>query len=236
MAPQDRLIVALDYPSREAALPLVDLLGDAVLWYKIGLELYLREGHSIVEELHSRGKKVFLDLKLHDIPNTVAAAVRTASRSGAAMLTVHAAGGPEMLYAAIMAARASAAAIQILGVTVLTSMDRTQLEATGIARSPAEQVLLLGRMALGVGTAGLVCSPEELLAVRGIYGDGPHFVVPGIRGKNDDAGDQRRTASAGEAIRRGATQIVVGRPITQAADSLGAAKAILDEIDSVHRG
>ena len=233
MAPRDQLIVALDYASRREAMALVDALGDEIVWYKVGLELYLREDRSIVQELRHREKQVFLDLKLHDIPNTVARAVRSVASSGAAMLTVHAGGGPEMLHSALMAAMAEAGqGLKLLAVTVLTSMDEAQLEATGVARSPAEQVMLLGEMALETGLPGLVCSADEVELLRGKGGPGVALVVPGIRGKGDAAGDQRRTASAAEALRRGASQLVVGRPITRAAEPLSAARAFLQEIGS----
>ena len=137
MTAADRLIVALDVPDRAAALALVDLLGDAVVWYKVGLELYLAEGAPMVQVLRERGKRVFLDLKLHDIPNTVAAAVRVAARSGAALLTVHAVGGSAMMRAAVEAG----SGLQVLAVTVPTSMDTAELRATGVSASPAEQVL-----------------------------------------------------------------------------------------------
>lgn len=237
MTPRDRLIVALDFPSREDALRLVDALGDAVLWYKVGLELYLAEGAPMVQELRNRGKQVFLDLKLHDIPNTVAAAVRAASRMGASMLTLHAAGGPEMLQAAARAApiglKPETGDLQLLGVTVLTSMDRAQLQAIGIQRTPAEQVLLLGPMAMQSGMAGLVCSAEEVALLREQCGGGVLLIVPGIRSAQDAVGDQRRIASASEAIRSGATRVVVGRPITRASNPFNAAERILSEMDAV---
>ncbi len=229
MSAQDHLIVALDFPSRIAALHMVDLLGHEVLWYKVGLELYLAAGAPVVQELVGRGKRVFLDLKLHDIPNTVAGAVRSAAVTGAGLLTVHAAGGSAMLEAAVQAASLTAS-LQLLAVTVLTSMDDAQLAATGVPRSAKEQVDFLGRMALAIGVHGLVCSPQETPAMRQAAGDRPLLVVPGIRAANAPADDQRRTATAFQAIRGGASKVVVGRPITQAEHPREAALGFLDEI------
>ncbi len=230
MRARDRLIVALDYPSRLPALALVEELADTVLWYKVGLELYLAEGAPLVSELVASGKSVFLDLKLHDIPNTVAGAVRSAARTGASLLTVHAAGGPAMLRAAVEAAGGTQ--LKVLAVTVLTSMDDIELATSGVDRGPAAQVGLLGAMAIQQRITGLVCSPEEVPSLRASLGSEPMLVVPGIRSANAPADDQRRTASAGEAISRGASQLVVGRPITRATDPMAAARAILREIEA----
>ncbi len=228
---RDRLIVALDLPSRGAALAVVDLLGDDVLWYKVGLELYLAEGAGIVRELTARGKRVFLDLKLHDIPNTVAGAVRSVAQGGASLLTLHAAGGPVMLRAAVDAAHEVAAAPKLLAVTVLTSMDATELAAVGVEHALPDQVQALGRMALSCGVDGLVCSTLEVQSLRELGGPGPLLVVPGIRSATGATGDQRRTASAVEALDRGASMVVVGRPITQAIDPANAARAVLLQMD-----
>ncbi len=231
MPPQDqhRLIVALDVPTAAAALTLVDALADTILWYKVGLELYLAEGASVVQALKARGKRVFLDLKLHDIPNTVAAATRSAASTGADLLTVHASGGPAMLHAAVTAAH-SAQHLQILAVTVLTSMNTEELHAIGVRTNPQEQVMALASMALATGVHGLVCSPLECAALRQAHGSAPLLVVPGIRDTNDLKGDQHRTASAAQAVQSGASMLVVGRPISRASDPLDAASAILQQI------
>ena len=173
---RERLIVALDFPSAQTALDLVERLEDRCLWYKVGLELFLAAGPSIVGELRGRGHRVFVDLKLHDIPNTVAGAVRSLSSAGASLLTVHAAGGRPMLLAAAEAARLVADAPELLAVTVLTSIDAAQLQGTGVPVSPAEQVLRLARLALGAGIPGLVCSPEECSELRSTLGSGPTLV------------------------------------------------------------
>jgi orotidine-5'-phosphate decarboxylase len=228
---KDRLIVALDVPSAGQARELAAQLSGICRWVKVGLELYLAAGALIVEELAGQGYSVFLDLKFHDIPNTVAGAVRSAASMGASLLTIHAAGGPAMLRAAAEAAAATSDAPQLLAVTVLTSMDRAQLAAIGIEVRAAEQVLRLARMAIDADVRGLVCSPEEVALLRRELGPDPRLVVPGIRPAGAEAGDQKRIATPGDAIRGGASQLVVGRPITQAPDPVKAAEAILAEIN-----
>ena len=227
MNPLDQLIVALDFPSAADAMQLVDRLDGSVRWFKVGLELYLREGRPVVETLRQRGFEVFLDLKLHDIPNTVAAAVRTAGDTGASLLTVHAAGGPAMVAAAVNAAPPS---LRLLGVTVLTSMDADALSAVGVSDAPERQVVRLGEMAVSAGAHGLVCSAQEITALRSSAAQETTLVVPGIRGADAAADDQRRVATAGRAIALGADMLVVGRPITRAADPAAAARALLDEM------
>jgi orotidine-5'-phosphate decarboxylase len=223
------LIVALDFPERKTALDLVDRLDGTVSWFKVGLELFVAEGKPLVAELQRRGFSIFLDLKFHDIPNTVSSAVRSAASLGVQLTTVHAAGGPAMLTAAVEAA---AGELKVLAVTVLTSMDETQLQATGIERSPAAQVEDLARMAWGCGVDGFVCSPMEVERLRGRLGKQPLLVIPGIRPEGSDAGDQRRLATPAAAIAAGASYLVVGRPITRAADPAAAARAILSEMQS----
>jgi len=227
-----RLIVALDYPDAAPALELTERLGDVCSWYKVGLELYLADGNGIVEELRRRGYHVFLDLKLHDIPNTVARAVRSVAETGAEMLTVHAAGGPAMLQAAAEAASSVQHGPRLLAVTVLTSMDAGQLAATGVAGSPAEQVLRLAEMASGAGIDGFVASAEETAAMRRRF-PGATLVVPGIRPAGAAVGDQKRTATPAAALAAGASFLVVGRPITQAADPAAAAQAIASEMSQI---
>lgn len=234
MNPADHLIVALDFPNRAQALDMVERLEGNIRWFKVGLELYLAEGRSVVEAIRERDYDVFLDLKLHDIPNTVASAVRTASASGASLLTLHAVGGPVMLAAAKEAADGLTQKPRLLAVTVLTSMDAAQLHATGIETTPAEQVIRLAEMATDAGIDGLVCSPEEVLGIRSSRAKDALLVVPGIRPASGAKDDQNRIATPADAIRRGANMLVVGRPITRAADPASAAAAILSEIAAAH--
>ncbi len=225
-----RLIVALDYPDAQTALDLVDRLEGATRWFKIGLELYVAEGNSLVAELQRRGYSIFLDLKFHDIPNTVASAVRSVARLGIQMLTVHAAGGPVMLAAA--AEGAGDTGPILLAVTVLTSMDDAQLAATGVLGSSAGQVEMLAKMAYANGVQGFVCSPVEVASLRSQLGSKPLLVIPGIRPEGAATGDQRRVATPGAAIAAGASYLVVGRPITRAADPGAAARSILAEMQA----
>ena len=227
---RDRLIVALDFPSAEPALELAHQLSGVVRWLKVGLELYTAAGPEIVRKLRGLGFDVFLDLKLYDIPNTVAGAVRSAAQTGAGLLTVHASGGPAMLRAA--QAEAAKSELKLLAVTVLTSMDSSELFATGITQKPAAQVERLAHMAAGCGIHGLVCSAEEVSSLRRLLGESAILVTPGIRPAGSDAGDQKRTAAPAAALAGGASYLVVGRPVTQAADPVGAARAILDEMQA----
>ena len=229
---RDRLAVALDVPDSHQALELVDRLGDSCSWLKVGIELYYAAGNQLIEALRTRGYRIFLDLKLHDIPNTVAGAVRSVSQTGAELLTVHASGGPAMLEAAAKAADVPGAP-RLLAVTVLTSMDAHELNAAGIPGLPGAQVIRLATLAKDSGMDGMVCSPEEVAAVREATGPETILVVPGIRPADYPADDQRRIATAAETIARGATLLVVGRPITRAADPAAAARAIVNEIASV---
>jgi len=224
---RDRLIVALDYPDAAGALALVDRLEDSVSRFKVGLELYIGAGNTIVHTLVRHGFSVFLDLKLHDIPNQVAGAVRTASHSGASLLTIHAGGGPAMIEAAAKSAAEAENAPKLLAVTVLTSMDQKQLAAIGVQGTPAEQVERLARMAIDAGADGLVCSAEESGHLRQVLGPKPLLVVPGIRPAGAALGDQKRVATPDAALRSGASYLVVGRPITEASDPKAAAQAIL---------
>jgi orotidine-5'-phosphate decarboxylase len=228
-APKARLAVALDYPDAQQALKLVDTLGQTCQWFKVGMELYYAAGSTIVRELKDRGFDVFLDLKLHDIPNTVAGAVRSATQAGAGLLTLHASGGSAMMAAAAEAARAPGSP-RLLAVTVLTSMDAAQLAGTGITASPADQVLRLAKLATQSGIDGFGCSAEEVAAVRAATGSDSLLVIPGIRPAGTALGDQKRIATPAQAIAAGASMLVVGRPITQAPNPAAAAQAILDEI------
>lgn len=232
-AARNRLIVALDVPDAASATRLLDRLDDTCLWFKVGLELFIAGGPAVLEPLLRRGHKVFLDLKLHDIPNTVAGAVRSAASLGASMLTVHAAGGPSMLQAAREAASTVRNAPELLAVTVLTSMDAAQLSAIGVQRQPAQQVEMLARMGLAAGLRGFVCSPQEVQTLRTLAGPEATLVIPGIRPAGADSGDQKRIATPADALRQGASYLVVGRPITQAPDPARAAEAILNEMAAV---
>jgi orotidine-5'-phosphate decarboxylase len=229
-----RLIVALDVPSAKAAAELVKQLEGTCQWFKVGLELFAAAGPAVLEPPVARGHSVFLDLKFHDIPNTVAGAVRSAAGWGVRMMTVHAAGGPAMLEAARAALDGAANPPELLAVTVLTSMDAAQLRAAGVRRSPAEQVELLAKMALQAGIRGFVCSPQEVAALRALAGPEGVLVVPGIRPADgwipSRIDDQKRIATPADALRLGANYLVVGRPITQAPDPAEAARAILEEM------
>jgi orotidine-5'-phosphate decarboxylase len=225
--PQGRLIVALDTPTLFRAEELAKVLAPAVGVLKLGLELFCAEGPPALAALR-RHAPVFLDVKLHDIPNTVAGAVASLVPRGPAMITIHASGGPAMIGAARKAAEAvGATRPMILAVTVLTSIDGATLRAVGIASDPEEQVIRLARMALEAGADGLVCSAREVGPIRAALGEGPRLVVPGIRPAGSDPGDQARVATPAEAVADGADWLVIGRPITGAADPVAAARTIL---------
>ena len=230
--PKDRLAVALDFPDARQALDLVDTLGDTCQWFKVGMELYYAAGNPLIEDLRNRGFDVFLDLKLHDIPNTVAGAVRTVTQAGASLLTLHASGGAAMMTAAAQAATAPGSP-RLLAVTVLTSMDANELAGVGVTDPPAKQVLRLAKLAKASGITGMVCSAEEVATLRTELGPEALLVVPGIRPAGAAAGDQRRVATPRDAIAQGASLLVVGRPITRADNPVAAARAILDEIATV---
>ena len=232
--PQDRLAVALDVPSAQQALDLVARLEGTCRWFKVGMELYYAAGNTIIETLRKQDFQVFLDLKLHDIPNTVAAAVRSVTTAGASLLTVHAAGGSAMMAAAAEAACAPGSP-RLLAVTVLTSMDAAELSTIGVASSPADQVLRLARLAQSAGINGMVCSPQEVATLRAETAPDTMLVIPGIRPAGSAVGDQKRIATPAETIARGASMLVVGRPITRAANPAAAAQAILNEIAHASR-
>jgi orotidine-5'-phosphate decarboxylase len=225
-----RLIVALDVPDAASAARLAARLEDTCQWFKVGLELFAAAGPAVLEPLLKRGHSIFLDLKFHDIPATVAGAVRSAAALGVHMTTVHAAGGPAMLAAARAALDGRKNPPELLAVTVLTSMDSAQTTAVGLDRSPAAQVELLARMGIAQGYRGFVCSPQEVSAVRALTGPGGVLVIPGIRPAGAGIADQKRIATPAEALRLGASYLVVGRPITQAPNPAEAAEAILKEM------
>jgi orotidine-5'-phosphate decarboxylase len=233
LTPKDRLAIALDLPSEQEAMRLVDRLEGTCQWFKVGMELYYAAGNSIVHQLRDRGFNVFLDLKLHDIPNTVAGAVRSAAQAGASLLTIHAGGGAAMMSAASEAA-STPGSPRLLAVTVLTSMDANELTGIGITASPAEQVLRLARLAQASGIDGMVCSAQEVATLRKETGPDTLLVIPGIRPAGSAVDDQRRIATPAQAIADGASMLVVGRPITRAVNPAEAAHAILEEIASAH--
>jgi len=233
--PRDRLIVALDVPTAQAAGNIVRELGDSASFYKVGLQLFAAEGPAIVRELTASGRKVFLDLKLHDIPNTVASAVKSMTSFGIDLLTIHASGGLRMMKAAVEAAASAPKRPSILAATVLTSFTEQELASTGISDGVAGQVSRLAALATEAGCDGVVASPLELAMLRQQLGEEPIILVPGVRPKGSPAGDQARTAEPAEAIEAGATYLVVGRPITAAANKKEAAEAIQKEISSALR-
>lgn len=225
----ERVIVALDVPA-ERMRPLADALAEVPI-VKVGLEAYVREGADLVRALTRRGHGVFLDLKLHDIPNTVARATREVAALGVRFLTLHASGGPAMMEAAVAAAREVDPSLVCLGVTVLTSLSGDELPGVWDPRtSVAEKVAHLARVAVGAGAGGVVASPLEAAALRRALGPEPLLVCPGIRPPGAAPSDQRRTATPREALAAGADYLVVGRPITGAADPAEAHRALLGEI------
>lgn len=229
MPPQ--LIVALDMPSSQSLGALLQDLPREILWFKVGLELFAAEGPRALAPLHAQGKKIFLDLKLHDIPHTVERAVAAAAQHGIGMLTLHAAGGRAMLKAAAQAARSCyGQPPKLIAVTTLTSLDQADLAEIGIGRTVADQALGLSELALTSGMDGLVASAQEAERLRRHFGPGPLLVTPGIRPARDNAGDQKRVTTPTLAVQAGSNFLVVGRPILEAEDPRAAATAILNEI------
>jgi len=224
--------VALDVSTATAAQKIVAAVGDSALTYKVGMQLYTAEGPRVVSDLVASGRRVFLDLKYHDIPNTVAAAVHEAARLGVSMLTVHTCGSTKMLRAAVDAARSVNPDLTVLGVAVLTSMDENDLRTIGLRGTMAEEVLRLATLALANGCQGIVTSAREAARVRAELGNEFAIVTPGVRPAGTGRGDQVRVVTPAEAIAAGASHIVVGRPITEAADPAAAARAILEQIGS----
>ncbi len=226
------LIVAMDVPSTEAAKAVLKQLPDTVKYYKVGLELFTAEGPEIVTYLRKRRKKVFLDLKLHDIPRTVARSVTAASQHGASMMTVHAGGGADMLKAAAEAADDfGKGAPKLVAVTALTSLNNQDMMLLGLTRSVTEHTFSLGQLAISSGMDGLVCSPHEAGAFRTKLGPDPILVTPGIRPAGAGADDQKRAAAPDKAVKAGANYLVVGRPILEAPDPGAAATAILAQME-----
>ncbi len=227
------VIVALDVPDAGAVPPLLRQLPPEIRWVKVGLELYTAAGPDIVRTLTASGRRVFLDLKLHDIPRTVANAIAAAGGLGVSLMTVHATGGRAMLQAAAEAAKAlGARRPELVAVTTLTSLNADDFRDLGIGRSVAEQAQVLTEMAIASGIDGVVTSVHEAPALRTRFGSGPVLVTPGIRPAGADVGDQKRVATPALAVKAGSTYLVVGRPIVEAPDPASAARAILQEIDA----
>ncbi len=225
-SPQDSVLVALDVPTRERALELAQQLEAHVGGFKIGLELFCACGPGIIEEIGP--SRTFLDLKYHDIPNTVAATARVAARLGTMIFNVHCLGGFEMMRAAADAAKNENPAAKVIGVTILTSHDSASLQNLGINESPRQAVIRLAELAQKAGLDGIVCSALEILPVRAHCGDDFLLVTPGIRPKNAGFGDQKRVLTPTEALKAGANYLVVGRPITGVSDPVAAAKKLFD--------
>jgi orotidine-5'-phosphate decarboxylase len=227
--PRQRLIVALDVSTAAAAQKIVTAVGDSALTYKVGMQLYTAEGPQLVRDLVASGRRVFLDLKYHDIPNTVGAAVAEAVKLGISMLTVHSSGSGKMLRAAVEAAKVRPE-LSVLAVTVLTSMDGNDLAEIGMPGTVKDSVVRLAGLALANGCQGVVASAQEAPSLRAGFGDAFAIVTPGIRSRGSSIGDQVRVVTPAEAIAAGASHIVVGRPITEALDPAAEAKAILEQI------
>jgi len=228
--PRQRLIVALDVSSAAAAREIVAAVGDSASCYKVGMQLYTAQGPQVVRDLLASGRRVFLDLKYHDIPNTVAAAVREAAGLGVNMLSVHTSGGSRMLRAATEAAASANPALMVLAVTVLTSLNDNDLDKLGVHGRVQDQVLRLAALALANGCHGVVASAQEAARLRSELDEDFLIVTPGVRPAGAEHADQARVATPAEAIAAGATHIVVGRPITEAPDPAAEARAILSQI------
>ena len=224
------LILVLDAPNPRTVASTLKRLAGTVRWVKVGLEMYTACGPDCVREVADMGFQVFLDLKLHDIPNTVAKAVESASKLPIGMLTLHTAGGREMMEWAVKAQRTHAPALLLLGVTVLTSMGDQDLRDVGVDATPSDQVTRLGRLAADSGLRGLVCSPHEIAPLRRTLPGDVRLVTPGIRPRDASLDDQTRVMTPAEAASAGANYIVVGRPVFKAPDPVAAAEAILAEL------
>lgn len=238
MQGDNRLIVALDAPSMDRVARLVETIGDAVSYYKVGMELYYSEGGKVISYLRGLGKDVFLDLKLHDIPNTVAQGLSVLTTLGASMLNVHASGGLRMMEAASRSVAEKAAELgvarpKLIAVTILTSIDEAEWVKLRHDMDLAEYVVHLAQMAQHAGIDGVVASPREASAIRAACGDGFVIVTPGVRPQGTAVNDQSRIATPAGALKNGAHHLVVGRPITAAPDPRAAALAILQEMGEI---
>jgi orotidine-5'-phosphate decarboxylase len=225
-----KLMLALDLPDRESALDMLTKLRGNLEWVKIGLQMYLAYGSDFVREVADMGFKIFLDLKLYDIPNTVASAIKSLKGLPISMLTIHTSGGREMMKFALDAAKETNPDLLLLGVTVLTSFNEDGLAETGVSLPPAQQVEHLAKLAVDCGMKGLVCSPLEIEALRKILPDDVKLVTPGIRPAGSDANEQKRIMTPALASEIGSSYIVVGRPILKAENPAEAARAIIDEL------
>ena len=224
----DKIVVALDVATKSEAMRLVEQLREQISFFKIGLQLYTAEGPEIVRAVTASGAKIFLDLKLHDIPHTVARAVESASELGVQMLTIHLSGGSEMIRAAVAATKRE---MSILGVTVLTSSTQQTLDEIGIEEQLDRHVLRLGNLGVAAGIDGLVASPFEARFLRSEFGDKIKIVVPGIRPSWSELDDQKRFMTPREAIEAGADYLVIGRPVTAHRNPLEAVAKILRELE-----
>lgn len=223
MTPRERICAALDFGTWAEAEPFARAVAPEVGMLKVGLEMFTAEGPAAVRAAAALGRPVFLDLKLHDIPNTVEGAARSASRSGASLLTIHASGGSEMVRAAV---RGAGPSVRVLAVTVLTSIDATALDAIGLRGPPEAAVVRLAKLAIDAGAGGIVCSPLEVAAVRAAVGPGPLLVIPGVRPPGAARGDQARVATPADAVRSGADVLVIGRPLREGNDPAARAREI----------
>jgi orotidine-5'-phosphate decarboxylase len=236
MSAADRIIVALDEPTAEGALALAGSLAGSAVWMKVGMTLFYAAGPGIVAELRERGFEVFVDLKIHDIPHQARGAAASLAALGCGLMTVHAAGGSAMVTAAVEgaaegAARAGVARPRVIAVTVLTSLDDAALTATGVDDTPAGQAARLASLARAAGADGIVCSPRETVAMRSLLGPDAAIVTPGVRPSWASADDQARVATPAAALAAGASHLVIGRPITAAADPAQALERIVQEIE-----
>ena len=234
------VIVALDFPTVEESLEFLEKFGDEKLFVKIGLELYLQNGQVVVEQIKKLGHKIFLDLKLHDIPNTVAHGVSSLTRLGANLITMHGQGGPVMMKAAVQAARETAEQLgvertKLLAITVLTSFDDEAWTATGGQLPISDQVIRLAKLAKECGMDGVVCSALEAKMIREACGDDFLIVTPGIRPSFAATNDQKRIATPASALQDGASRLVIGRPITQAENPREAVRLIIEEMENVSK-
>jgi len=233
--PLPQLVVALDVDSSAKLNTELDRLPVELQWFKIGLEVFCAEGPAILEPLHARKSSIFLDLKLHDIPRTVERAVRSASTHRVNLLTIHASGGRAMIQAAANAAKEMAEnGPKIIAVTALTSLQQSDLSDMGVARSMQDHVRALAHLAMDAGADGVVCSPLEAALLRADLGPDALLITPGIRAAGEAKGDQKRSLTAAEAVRAGATHLVVGRPILEAANPTESAARLLEEIRVAH--
>ena len=226
------VILALDVESRSRAETIIQAAGENLKWIKIGLQTYLRDGPTFVCDLASEGKNIFLDLKLHDIPNTMAKAIESLSTLPISMLTIHASAGSEALTRCSDTMRGVLPGATLLAVTVLTSMDSENLNRLGVMNTPEDQVTRLAKLATDAGVGGIVCSPKEIRSLRNVLPSTVSFVTPGIRPAGSDLGDQKRVMTPAEASQAGANYLVVGRPILEAENPAGVIGQIQEELAS----